>query len=137
MRIAPCRRLPSPARPPGSAARFHILALMLVLEGGCATPMGAGAVTPTRTTPIDHIYSAASGKTCAIGRVQNGLTYCIEDEVAPQGAVHCYSTLGQATCYDRRNPFPGGQRELASQSMQPPLAAPPPLAGPSAPAAVR
>ena len=141
MRMKP-RRLPSPARPSGSAAGLLALALVVVVQGGCAVPMGAGAVAPTRTTPLDHVYSAATGKTCAIGRVSQGLTYCIEDEVTPPGVVHCYSSLGQPTCYDRRDPFPGGQRELASHGMSAPPAvapppAPPPSAGPTAPAAMR
>ena len=143
MRMKP-RRLPSPApaRPSGSAAGLLALALVVVVEGGCAAPMGAGAVAPTRTTPLDHVYSAATGKTCAIGRVTQGLTYCVEDEVTPAGVVHCYSSLGQPTCYDRRDPFPGGQRELASHGMSaPPAVAPPPAppasAGPTAPAAMR
>lgn len=39
-------------------------------------------------------------------RREKGLSYCVEEEVSPPES-YCYRTLGEVSCYDRPNPFPG------------------------------
>lgn len=121
---------PRRIRLPGGTAGVLVLLLIPMLESGCVAALGAGSIALTDKTPIDHVYSLATGKDCSVVRSNQGLTYCLEDEVTPRLDVHCYPTLGETTCYDRRDPYPGGQRELASQSR--PAASPPALPAPAA-----
>lgn len=95
-----------------SLIRSGVLLLAALIPGGCAAGIGAGAIAATGKTPIDHLYSLASGKDCSLTRKQRGLTYCVEDEVVIETVVHCYSTLGEATCYRAADPYPGAQREM-------------------------
>lgn len=97
-----------------AASRVRRLAVILVaalFPGGCGAAIGAGAIAATGKNPVDHLYSLASGKDCSLVRKQRGLTYCVEDEVVIETAVHCYPTLGEATCYRTADPYPGAQRE--------------------------
>lgn len=100
--------------------RPGVLLLAALLPGGCAAAIGAGAIAATGKNPVDHLYSLASGKDCSLARKQRGLTYCVEDEVPIDTALHCYPTLGEATCYRAADPYPGTQREMGG---------PPPLPG--------
>lgn len=92
------------------------LAPVAILPGGCAAVLGAGAVAATDKTPVDHVYSLVSGKNCSLVRKQRGLTYCVEDEVVLETALHCYPTLGEVTCYSTADPFPGGQRAIGTSA---------------------
>ena len=85
-----------------------------LIPGGCVAALGAGAIAATGKTPVDHVYSLASGKDCSLVRKQRGLTYCVEDELVIETALHCYPTLGEATCYRAADPYPGAQREVGS-----------------------
>ena len=85
---------------------------LAVLPGGCMAALGAGTVAATDKTPVDHVYSLVTGKDCSLIRKQRGLTYCVEDEIILETAVHCYPTLGEPTCYRTADPYPGGQREV-------------------------
>ena len=123
MKPTPCRPCAEAQPLAGWLCRHAGPALMPMLESGCVAALGAGSIALTDKTPIDHVYSLVTGKDCSVVRSNQGLTYCLEDEVTPRLDVHCYPTLGETTCYDRRDPYPGGQRELASQSRP---AAPPP-----------
>ena len=87
----------------------------LGLLGGCAAAIGAGTVAVTDKTPIDHVYSLVTGKDCSMVRKERGLTYCVEDEKTPAVLVHCYPTLGEVTCYNQPDPFPGRQRKVGSE----------------------
>jgi hypothetical protein len=89
--------------------------LILLVDGGCAAAIGAGTVAATDKTPVDHLVSLVTGKDCSVVRRQRGSTYCVEDEITPPVRVHCYPTLGEATCYAEPDPFPGGQRKLGSE----------------------
>lgn len=89
---------------------------LAVLPGGCMAALGAGTVAATDKTPVDHVYSLVSGKDCSLIRKQRGLTYCVEDEIILETAVHCYPTLGETTCYQAADPYPGGQREVSASA---------------------
>ena len=87
---------------------------LAILPGGCMAALGAGTVAATDKTPVDHVYSLVTGKDCSLIRKQRGLTYCVEDEIILETAVHCYPTLGETTCYQTADPYPGGQREASA-----------------------
>ncbi|TCS60145.1 hypothetical protein [Varunaivibrio sulfuroxidans] len=62
------------------------------------------SVILTDKTIGDHIVSHYSGKNCSSVRLEQGRTYCVEDEANPVADVYCYRTLGNVTCY--KNPDP-------------------------------
>jgi len=66
---------------------------LFMVEGGTAV------VTGKRLS--DQAISLASGKNCAVNRISQGLTYCVEDEANPVQNIYCYRTLAEVTCYDR------------------------------------
>jgi hypothetical protein len=102
---------------PSCARRFLLVAavpLMALQGGGCVAALGAGTVAATDKTPIDHVYSLVSGKDCSFVRKHRGLTYCAEDEIILETALHCYPTLGEITCYRTADPYPGGQGEVGA-----------------------
>lgn len=107
-------------RPPLSRCVLRLLISaaipLAVLPGGCMAALGAGTVAATDKTPVDHVYSLVSGKDCSLIRKQRGLTYCVEDEIILETAVHCYPTLGETTCYQAADPYPGGQREVSANA---------------------
>jgi hypothetical protein len=105
-RVGLCRR--------STVAAAMLLAFTLQ---GCAAAIGAGSIVVSDKTPVDHVYSLVSGKDCSFVRKRQGLTYCSEDELTPPVLVHCYSTLGEPTCYSAPEPFPGNQRKLGSQTI--------------------
>lgn len=66
---------------------------LFLFEGGTAF------VTGKRLS--DQAISLASGKDCAVNRISQGLTYCVEDEALPAQNIYCYRTLADVVCYDR------------------------------------
>ncbi len=66
---------------------------LFLVEGGTAF------VTGKRLS--DQAISLASGKDCAVNRITQGLTYCVEDEARPAQNIYCYRTLADVVCYDR------------------------------------
>jgi hypothetical protein len=101
---------------PGPLIRLRVAAaiMLCLMAGGCVAAIGASTVAATDKTPVDHLVSLVTGKDCSVIRQNRGLTYCVEDEVTPLVRVHCYPTLGEVSCYDEPDPFPGGQRELGT-----------------------
>jgi hypothetical protein len=119
MTAEPCRPRPFPAtvrvRLASALACVLVPVMLSASLAGCAAALGAGTVALTDKTPVDHVASLISGKDCSTVRRQRGLTYCVEDETIPPVLVHCYPTLGEATCYAQPDPFPGRQRKLGSE----------------------
>ena len=58
----------------------------------------------TDKTLTDHLVSYHKGKDCATLRLEQGRTYCKEDEPNPVAQVHCYPSIGDVTCYAQANP---------------------------------
>lgn len=86
-------------------------ALLLTLSlGGCwqsfaiGRGVDAASLMLTGGTTLDLVVSLATGKRCTIVRLEQGRTYCREDEPNPKPAVYCYSTLATPDCY--REPLP-------------------------------
>jgi hypothetical protein len=111
---------PSRCRIP-TAAGILLIAVCAGLQGGCAAAVGVGTIVTTGKTPVDHVYSWIAGKNCSMVRQHRGKTYCVEDEPEIPVVVHCYPTLGEVTCYDAPDPYPGGQRKLGSSVPVPPM----------------
>ena len=88
---------------PSSAAVAY-----LMLEGS--------VVARTGKTMADHTISLTSGKHCSIVRLENGQTYCSEDQVFPKPVVYCYRELAEVTCYERPNPDPSGGPPIGDNS---------------------
>lgn len=66
--------------------------------------ISAGVVMATDKTLSDHLVSFRTGKNCSTVRVEQGRTYCREDEANPMPNVHCYQTLGDVMCYAAPDP---------------------------------
>jgi hypothetical protein len=81
-----------------------VLPLLLPL-GGCYDVLAAvffanaGSLMLTGGTVPDVLISAVAGKHCSLARLENGRTYCREDEPNPPSPVRCYRTLGDPDCY--------------------------------------
>ncbi len=97
---------------------FFIAGLvMLAAISGCSMiPTFAGAegvsAVLTKKTVTDQIVSFTSGKNCSTVRVSRGQSYCAEDEINAPPKVYCYRTLGSVSCYDRLDPYKGGQKAV-------------------------
>jgi hypothetical protein len=86
--------------------RIAVIAAFLSLLGGCAywpetAVVNSAMVVGTDKTVADHVISLASGKDCSTVRVEQGLEYCVEDEVVPKPDVYCYRELAGVTCYEK------------------------------------
>ena len=66
--------------------------------------ISAGVVMATDKTLADHLVSFRTGKNCSTVRIEQGRTYCREDEPNPMPNVHCYQTLGDVMCYAAPDP---------------------------------
>ena len=86
----------------------------IVLLSGCELAAGVESVAlmASETTLSDHIISLSSGKDCSWVRREKGLHYCKEDEPLIRPNIYCYNTLGRVTCYDRPDPYGGGQQKV-------------------------
>lgn len=92
----------------------HLAVVVVLVLGGC-TDFGifeSASVMTTDKTVLDNAISLLSGKDCSTVRREAGRTYCVEDEPNPTPAIHCYKTLGEVTCYDRPDPYGGGQQKV-------------------------
>jgi len=66
--------------------------------------VNTGVTMASDKTIGDHLVSFQSGKDCSTVRVEQGRTYCKEDEPNPIPDVHCYRTIGDVTCYSEPDP---------------------------------
>ncbi len=91
-------------------------ACLLVASCGAAAPyamVDGAVVVTTEKTMADHVVSLASGKSCSLVRLEQGDTYCEEDELVPlQPNLYCYRELAGVTCYDRPDPRRGERGRL-------------------------
>lgn len=100
--------------------RYIVIATTALFLAACDLP---GKIIATNTTPLshyviadvativatdktiaDHIASYQTGKDCSTVRVEQGRTYCVEDEPNPQAEVYCYPSIGSVTCYEKPDP---------------------------------
>jgi len=85
-------------------SRLAVVLAIVGLTGACgsiAAVEGASTVVSDKTVS-DHIVSLASGKDCSTVRIEQGLTYCVEDmPKVNQERLYCYRTLADVVCYNR------------------------------------
>ena len=85
------------------------LPVLLMLLGGCgadpvtltAATVGtvAGSVAVIQRTPVDAVYSLASGRDCSAVRLDQGKSYCRPVEPPPAPQPYCTRSLGLADCW--------------------------------------
>ena len=77
--------------------------------------LGVGAfgasVAIFHKTPVDMIYSAATGKNCSAVRLDRGQSYCKRPEGDPPPQPYCTRSLGTVDCWAR----PYAMRDLPPQ----------------------
>lgn len=84
-------------------------AILLVLLAGCGiTPEQAatvgvgvtvGSVAVIQRSPLDGVYSVATGKDCSIVRMEQGKSYCRPIEPLPETPPYCTRSLGVVDCW--------------------------------------
>jgi hypothetical protein len=80
-----------------------------VLLGGCTgPPLAAAGITAAvsvssipilQRTPLDAIYSVATGQDCSLVRLDQGLTYCRPVEPLPAPPPFCSRSLAGVDCW--------------------------------------
>lgn len=83
---------------------YSILPRSVIKTVGNFSIISSGVVMATDKTLSDHLMSYQTGKDCSTVRIEQGRTYCREDEPNPMPVVHCYQTLGDVTCYAAPDP---------------------------------
>jgi len=103
---------------------YSILPRPLLKTVGNFSIISSGVVMATDKTLMDHLVSHRTNKDCSTVRVEQGRTYCREDEPNPMPNVHCYQTLGDVMCYSTPDPTRqpadvlGGQNQTQQQQQQ-------------------
>lgn len=86
-------------------ARTAALFSLLLPLAGCVDVLtgvffgNVGSLMLTGGTVPDVLISTVTGKHCTVARLENGRTYCREDEPNPPSPVRCYRTIGDPDCY--------------------------------------
>ena len=92
------------------------LLLLLLLAGCGADPLTmttvavgttAGSVAVMHRTPIDALWSLATGRDCSVVRLDQGKSYCKPKEPPPEPPPYCTQTLGVANCWSDPEHMPG------------------------------
>lgn len=95
-------------------------AVLCILVAACEmvapyAMIDGAVVVGTEKTMADHAISLASGKDCSLVRIERGLTYCKEDEIAgPRPNLYCYRELAGVTCYSTPDPRRSEQARLGN-----------------------
>jgi len=87
---------------------YEVVPRTLIKTAANLNIVSTGVTMATDKTLSDHFVSYQTGKDCSTVRVEQGRTYCREDEPNPIPNVHCYRTIGDVTCYSEPDP----QRKL-------------------------
>jgi hypothetical protein len=100
-----------------------LLLLNLLLLTGCAVTettgaiVGVGAfaisVATIQRSPVDALYSLATGRDCSIVRLDQGLTYCRPVEPKPEPPEFCTRSLAGVNCWADPDTVPGHPRGVA------------------------
>ncbi|MBF0248320.1 MAG: hypothetical protein HQL36_09670 [Alphaproteobacteria bacterium] len=95
---------------PSPCTDFYGVAPRSALKAGTnLSIVSTGVTMATDKTLKDHLVSFHRSKDCSTVRLEQGRTYCREDEPNPAPNVYCYRTLADVTCY--RAPEPGRPAE--------------------------
>jgi hypothetical protein len=100
---------------------MRYVAVLLLLAGCGATPeqmatigvgIGVGSIAVIQRSPLDALYSAATGKDCSIVRLEQGKTYCRPVEPPPEPLPYCTRSLALADCWRDPASLPDHPRDL-------------------------
>ncbi len=94
----------------------HIFLVLPLLLANCGDPtqatgvgalVGIGSIAAIGRTPVDAIWSIASGKDCSVVRLEKGLHYCREPDPPPESQPFCTRSLGRVDCWKDPASLPG------------------------------
>ncbi len=87
-----------------SVCKIFFVLVLTATVAGCgeiAAVEGASTIVSDKTVS-DHVVSLFSGKNCSTVRLEQGKTYCVEDEAkVNHDTLYCYKTLADVVCYQR------------------------------------
>ncbi len=79
---------------------YSLVPRTAVKSAGQLAILDVGVIMATGKTLSDQVVSYQTGKDCSTVRVEQGRTYCREDEPNPvMSTKNCQRTLGDVTCY--------------------------------------
>lgn len=93
----------------------------LLLLAACTTPeqaatigvvAGVGSIAVMQRSPVDAVYSLATGKDCSIVRLEQNKTYCRPVDPPPEPPPYCTRSLGVADCWRDPASLPDHPPEL-------------------------
>jgi hypothetical protein len=58
-----------------------------------------GSVTTIGRSPLDAVYSLATGRDCSVVRLDRGASYCRPQEPPPEAPAFCTRSLGVVDCW--------------------------------------
>lgn len=100
----------------------RFLILLLALSGCGATPeqlltgfggFGIASITILHRSPFDAVYSLVTDRDCSIVRLDQGKTYCRQEEPPPPKPPFCTRSLGVVDCWTRSDASLVQQRTVA------------------------
>ena len=62
-------------------------------------PTHAGPRPTIGRSPLDAVYSLATGKDCSVVRLDGGKSYCRLQEPSPEAPAFCTRSLGVVDCW--------------------------------------
>jgi hypothetical protein len=77
----------------------------------------AATVVAIQRTPLDAVYSLATGKDCSMVRLDQGKTYCRPVEPPPEPPSFCTRSLGVVNCWQDPSTLPGNTTPVADGPM--------------------
>lgn len=85
---------------------------------GAAAGVGLVSVIVLHRTPLDLLWSLASGEDCSIVRLDQGLSYCKPREPEPPQLPYCTRTLGWVDCWSDPLAFINPPQQVADGPYQ-------------------
>ena len=86
-----------------------VLILVMLPLAGCgvldnlsatvAVGLTAGSVAVIHRTPVDAIYSLATDQDCSVVRLDEGKSYCRQQEPPPEPSPFCTRSLAGVDCW--------------------------------------
>jgi hypothetical protein len=101
---------------------MRALPLLLLLAACGLTPeqwatvgvgAGVGSIAVMQRTPLDAMYSIASGRDCSIVHWDQGKSYCRPVEPPPEPPPFCSRSLGVVDCWRDASSLPDHPSEVA------------------------
>jgi hypothetical protein len=87
--------------------------LTAVAGVGVAAGVGVISVATIGRSPVDAVYSLASGRDCSVVRLDEGKSYCRPVDPPPETQAFCTRSLGVANCWADPAGLEGHPRSVA------------------------